>query len=132
MMTAPRPESHVNHNACLWEPRAREISLALVPETANIAAVFPFGHFWYLQLAGSLSVGLGRHPESVASDAAAMRKLAAVAAEVAGELERRAAEIRHAGSASDDATLLPQTLQRPASATSNMGGMKESGGDEHG
>ena len=92
-----KPESHVNHNACLWEPQEREIRFAVAPETAS--SVFPFGHFWYLSLTSSLSIGLGRHPESVATDAAAMRELAAVAAEVAGELERRAEEMRNAAAA---------------------------------
>jgi hypothetical protein len=89
-----KPQSHVNHSACLWEPQEREITLASAAETAS--SIFPFGGFWYLNLASTLSIGLGRHPESVASDAAAMRKLAAAAAEVAGELERRAEEIRNA------------------------------------
>jgi len=84
------PRSHVNYNACLWEPQEHEISLTRTADP-DAATLFPFGDFWYLELTRGISVGLGRHPESAASDAAAMRKLSALAAEVAGELERRAA-----------------------------------------
>jgi hypothetical protein len=84
--------SHVNHNACLWEPQADEIRLTLTPDPAD-GPLFPFDDFWHLELTRGLSIGLGRHPASVASDAAAMRKLSAVAAEVAGELERRAGRL---------------------------------------
>jgi hypothetical protein len=89
-------QSHVNHSVCLWEPQEHEISLAVAVDPAD-GPLFPFDDFWYLQLAGAMHIGLGRHPESVASDAAAMRKLAALALEVAGELERRAAEQKDGG-----------------------------------
>ena len=94
-MTGPGTDpgqSHVNHSACLWEPQEREITLSPAAETADYPEVFPYDGFWYLYLCRGVSIGLGRHPASVASDAAAMRKLAAVAAEAAEELERRAAE----------------------------------------
>lgn len=86
--------SHVSCSPTLWEPQEREIRFDVQPDPGD---TFPFDSFWYLQLASSVMIGLGRHPESVVSDAAAMRKLAAVASEVAGELERRAAQITEAG-----------------------------------
>jgi hypothetical protein len=89
--------SHINYSAALWQPQEHEISLDLVPDTSDYKSAFPFDDYWHLQLARSLAVALGRHPESVASDAAAMRKLSALAAEVAGELERRAAQQEDSG-----------------------------------
>ena len=83
--------SHVSYSACLWEPQEREISLRVTPDPADSPS-FPFDDFWYLELAPSFRIALGRHPESVASDAAAMRKLSALASEAAGELERRAGQ----------------------------------------
>ena len=83
--------SHVNYSACLWDPQDREITLTRTPDTSD-GPLFPFDDFWYLALARGMTIALGRHPESVASDAAAMRKLSALAAEAAAELERRAGQ----------------------------------------
>lgn len=89
-------ESRVASNVCLWDPQESEVRLIPQPEGATIT-FSPFDGFWYLQVAPSLMIAVGRHPGSVASDAAAMRKLSAVAAEAAGHLERRAAEMAAGG-----------------------------------